>query len=166
MRMISVIGSSDDEEASSQLAEELGRAIRREGWGIVCGGRGGVMEAVCRGFASERGPGVAVGILPSANRADANPHVDVVVPSGLGLARNALVVLTGHAVVAIGGGSGTLCEMAYAWQYGRPLIALVPGGGYGAELAGRRIDGRRADTVVAAQDVDAVMDHLRALAAG
>lgn len=163
MKMISVIGTSADEGEPLELARQLGAAIRAEGWGLVCGGRGGVMEAACAGFGSAQGPGVSIGILPSANRADANPHVDVVIPTGLGLARNALVVLTGDAVVAIGGGSGTLTEMAYAWQYGRPLIGLVPGGGYGAELAGRAIDHRRRDVVHPAQSVVEVMDHLRTL---
>src|SRR5258707_10963525 len=110
---IAVIGpgcdAADDELAQ---AEEAGAAIAEAGAGLVCGGLGGVMEAACRG-ARSRG-GLTVGLLPGTDRDAANGWVVVALPTGLGEARNALVVRAADAVVAIGGGWGTLSEIALA----------------------------------------------------
>ncbi len=135
------------------LAEELGRGIRRAGYHLVSGGMTGVMEAVCRGFGGEPGPGVAVGILPTGRHDDGNAFLDLALPTGLGFTRNSLVVQGGDAVVIVGGESGTLSEIALAWQLGRPVAALVPAGGFGGELAGRRLDDRRDDVIFAAGSV-------------
>jgi uncharacterized protein (TIGR00725 family) len=89
---------------------------------LVCGGLGGVMEAACRG-AREAG-GTTVGLLPGTERSDANPYVSVALPTGLGEGRNALVVRAADAVVAIGGGYGTLSEIALALRGGKPVIGL------------------------------------------
>ncbi len=88
----------------------------------MCGGLGGVMEAACRG-ANEAG-GVSVGILPGADRAAANRFVDIAIPTGLGEARNALVVRSAEALVAVGGGYGTLSEIAFALKAGKPVVGL------------------------------------------
>ena len=93
---------------------------------------------------------MTVGIIPGEDRGDENPFVDVVIPSGLGMMRNFLVVQSSDIVVAIAGGSGTLCEMAIAWQKGKTLIAMSETDGWAGQLAGKRIDGRRPDTVKAA----------------
>ena len=163
-RVVSVIGGSRESEAGVlRLAEDLGRGIKRAGWHLACGGMTGVMEAACRGFQSVEGPGLAIGILISGRREDGNPHLDVVLPTGLGLARNALVVQAGDAVVAVGGESGTLSEIALAWQYGRPVVGLLPAGGFGAELAGRALDGRRTDEVRRAGSVEEAMAILEGL---
>jgi uncharacterized protein (TIGR00725 family) len=89
---------------------------------VVCGGLGGVMEAACRG-AKEAG-GLTVGILPGTDRAAANAFVDVAIPSGLGEARNALVVRAADALIAVGGGYGTLSEIALALKAGKPVVGL------------------------------------------
>ena len=89
---------------------------------LVCGGLGGVMEAACRG-ASEAG-GVSIGILPGSDRGAANRFVEVAIPTGLGEARNAFVVRSADAVVAVGGGYGTLSEIAFALKAGKPVIGL------------------------------------------
>jgi uncharacterized protein (TIGR00725 family) len=89
---------------------------------LVCGGLGGAMEAACRG-ASEAG-GVTVGILPGDDRSAANRFVEVAIPTGLGEARNALVVRSADALVAVGGGYGTLSEIAFALKAGKPVIGL------------------------------------------
>ncbi|MFC7082357.1 TIGR00725 family protein [Halorussus caseinilyticus] len=119
---VSVIGGSTvtDEQAAS--AEEVGRLLADRGHTLVCGGLGGVMEAACRG-ASEAG-GRTVGILPGEDRAAANPYVDTAVATGLGHARNALVVLNGDAVIAVDGGVGTLSELGFAGVYDRPVAGL------------------------------------------
>jgi len=100
----------------------VGRQLAERGAVVVCGGLGGVMEAACRG-AKEAG-GLTVGILPGTDRAAANAFVDVAVPSGLGEARNALVVRAADAVVAVGGGYGTLSEIALALKAGKRVVGL------------------------------------------
>lgn len=147
------------------MAEVLGRLIVQQGCVLVCGGRGGVMEAACRGGALARrkgAKGLVLGILPSTGHDDANPHCDVVIPTGLGHARNVLVVLSADVVILVGGSAGTLSEAAFAWQFGKPVIALPAAGGWGRELAGRAVDARRQDKVMdAASPQQAVSMALR-----
>jgi uncharacterized protein (TIGR00725 family) len=103
-------------------AEAVGRELAARGAVVVCGGLGGAMEAACRG-AKEAG-GTTVGLLPGLDRRDANPYVDVAVLTGLGEARNALVVRTADALVAVGGGYGTLSEIALALRAGKRVVGL------------------------------------------
>ncbi len=103
-------------------AEKVGRAVARAGAVLVCGGLGGVMEAACRAAAEEGGR--TVGILPGLDRAEANPHVEVAIPTGLGEGRNVLVVRAADAVVAVDGEYGTLSEIALALQAGIPVVGL------------------------------------------
>ena len=116
---MAVIGPGDEPTVA---AAEVGRLIAERGAVLVCGGRGGAMEAACRG-AKEVG-GLTVGILPGSDRSEANPFVDVVLPTGLGEARNALVVAAADVVIAIGGGYGTLSEIALALKVGKRVIGL------------------------------------------
>ena len=104
------------------MAETVGRAVADAQAILVCGGLGGVMEAACRG--ARAGGGLTVGILPGHDRSDANPHVDVAIPTGLGEATNALVVRAADAVVAVAGEYGTLSEIALALQAGIPVVGL------------------------------------------
>jgi uncharacterized protein (TIGR00725 family) len=120
---IAVIGGGGDvASAHTNLAEKVGRAVADAGAVLVCGGLGGVMEAACRG--AQRAGGTTVGILPGHDRADANPHVDIAIPTGLGEARNALVVRAADAVVAVAGEYGTLSEIALALKVGIPVVGL------------------------------------------
>jgi uncharacterized protein (TIGR00725 family) len=120
---IAVIGPGRDaSEAELAQAEEAGAAIADAGATLVCGGLGGVMEAACRG-ARSRG-GLTVGLLPGSDREDANGWVVLALPTGLGEARNALIVRAAHAVVAIGGGWGTLSEIAFALRAGVPVLGV------------------------------------------
>jgi uncharacterized protein (TIGR00725 family) len=116
---VAVIGPGDE---PSVAAAEVGRLLAERGAVVVCGGRGGAMEAACRG-AKEAG-GLTVGILPGSDRSEANPYVDVVLPTGLGEARNALVVGAADVVIAIGGGYGTLSEIALALKARKRVIGL------------------------------------------
>ena len=120
---IAVVGPGRDAAADELTdAEQAGAAIAEAGAVLVCGGLGGVMEAACRGARSRAG--VTVGILPGTDRADANGWVEVALPTGLGEARNALVVRAADALVAIGGGWGTLSEIALALRTGVPVIGV------------------------------------------
>jgi uncharacterized protein (TIGR00725 family) len=126
------------------IAEELGCRIVENGWRVVTGGLTGVMEAASRGAhrASTYRDGDVIGILPGSEREAANAFVDIVIPAGVGVARNVLVVQTADAVVAVGGGAGTLSEIALAWQTGRPIVAIQVEG-WSGRLAGTAIDDRR-----------------------
>jgi hypothetical protein len=119
---ISVVGGARGEGEMLADAEEVGRRIAEAGAVLVCGGRTGVMEAASRG-AAEAG-GIVIGVLPSADTAEANPYVTHVIATGIGQARNLAVVGSGDAVIAIGGEWGTLSEIGFARRLGRPVIAL------------------------------------------
>jgi len=119
---ISVIGGSTVTDEAAETAETLGRALAERGHTVVCGGLGGVMEAVCRG--ASQADGHTIGILPTERRADANEYVDTAIATGMGNARNVLVVMNGDAVVAVDGGTGTLSELGHALDFGKPVAGL------------------------------------------
>jgi len=119
---VSVIGGGRVDEATYDRAVAVGEELGRRGHTVVCGGRGGVMEAVCRG--ADATGGHAIGILPGDDRRGANEHVDTVIATGMGNARNVLVVLNGDAAIAIDGATGTLSEIAHALDLGRPVAGL------------------------------------------
>lgn len=119
---ISVIGGGRIGEDDTDVAHRVGRLLGEHDHTLVCGGRGGVMEAACRG-AKETG-GRTIGILPGDSAADANPHVDVPIVTSMGNARNVLVVLNGDAAIAIDGAYGTLSEIAHALDFGRPVAGI------------------------------------------
>ena len=121
MRVSVIGGSSIDDETRAQ-AREVGRLLGERGHTVVCGGLGGVMEAVCRG--AREHDAETIGILPTGRRADANEWVTTPIATGLGNARNPLVVLNGDAVVAIDGAAGTLSELGHALDFGRPVAGL------------------------------------------
>jgi uncharacterized protein (TIGR00725 family) len=119
---ISVIGGGAHNPESERLAEEVGRRLAEAGAVVVCGGMGGVMEAAAGGCADAGGR--SVGILPTEDRLDANPYLTVAVATGMGEARNAIVVRTADAVIAVHGEFGTLSEIALALKIGKPVIGL------------------------------------------
>ena len=121
-KIVAVIGSRDCDATLYRMAQEVGRRIAEGGAILVCGGRGGIMEAACRGVAEAKG--VSVGILPGNDIADANDYVTVPIASGIGLARNYLIVRSATAAIAIGGQYGTLSEIAYCLQLGVPVFSL------------------------------------------
>lgn len=163
-RVVAVFGSNNLTDASDiePLCEDLGRAIAGLGCNVVCGGLGGVMTAVCRGAKLDGASGVTIGLLPGDDAEDANPHVDIVVPTGLGIARNLLVARAADACIAVRGGSGTLSEIAFAWQIRKPIAVMTGSGGWAEKMAGATLDHRRPDDeVVALRDVPAAVDWLR-----
>jgi hypothetical protein len=119
---IGVVGGSSCTAEIYALAREVGGRIATLGYALVCGGRGGVMEAACRG-AKDAG-GMTIGILPSVDKGDANPYVDVVILTGLGHARNVVVVHSSDALIAVGGQMGTLSEIAIGLKVGKPVIGV------------------------------------------
>jgi hypothetical protein len=119
---ISVIGAGAEDPELAEIAEEVGRRIAEAGARLVCGGLSGVMAAASRGAANAGGE--VVGIVPTADPGDANPHVTHPVATGIGQARNLAVVASGDAVIAVGGAWGTLSEIAFARRLERPVIGL------------------------------------------
>jgi uncharacterized protein (TIGR00725 family) len=119
---VSVIGGGTARRDETDVAERVGRLLGERGHTLVCGGRGGVMAAVCRG-ASEVG-GTTIGLLPGTDPGEANPYVEVPIVTGIGEMRNVLVVRNGDAVIAIGGRYGTLSEIGFALKVGRPTAGL------------------------------------------
>lgn len=119
---IAVVGTGDPAPQTDALAEEVGRLLAEHGAVLVCGGLQGVMEAAARG--AERAGGMSVGLLPGPDRRHANPHIKIALPTGMGEMRNALIVRGADAVIAIGGGFGTLSEIGFALKTGKHVVAL------------------------------------------
>lgn len=110
-----------------EAAELVGKNIAEKDCTLICGGRGGVMEAACRG--AEKAGGTTVGILPSHDGSDANKHVMIAIPTGLGFARNSIVVSSADAVIAVAGSTGTLSEIAMALNFDKPVVVVYGVGG-------------------------------------
>lgn len=119
---VSVIGGSTITDEQYAHAREVGRQLGERGHELVCGGLSGVMEAACKG-ASETG-GHTIGILPMERREMANEYVDTAIATGMGNARNVMVVMNGDAVIAVDGSNGTLSELGHALDYERPVAGL------------------------------------------
>ena len=126
--MIGVIGSGDHGKRRDPIAMEVGTLIARNGAVLVCGGLSGMMEAASRG-AHEEG-GTVIGLLPGSEKSDANPYVTFPIPTGMGVARNVLIVRTSDALIALPGGPGTLSEIALGLNIGKPVVDL---GGWNIE---------------------------------
>jgi uncharacterized protein (TIGR00725 family) len=122
MTLVAVIGSGQATPTEEAWAEEVGRRLAEAGAILLCGGRGGVMAAACRGARAVGG--LTVGILPGTDPAEANRWVVVPLATGLGEARNAVIACAAQAVIAIGGEWGTLSEIALARKMGRPVVGL------------------------------------------
>ena len=120
--IIGVIGGSAPAVEEATAAEAVGRALAEEGAILICGGRGGVMEAACRG--AKAAGGLTIGILPGISRDEANPYVDISIVTGMGEARNSIIVRSAQAVIAIGGSYGTLSEIGFALAFGVPVVGL------------------------------------------
>jgi len=119
MRAVGVVGRGD---AESDEAFEVGRLLAERGAVVVTGGLGGVMASAARGAASAGG--LVVGLLPGLDRSAANEWVSVAIPTGLGELRNGLVVRASDALIAVGGGYGTLSEIALALKAGKPVVGI------------------------------------------
>jgi len=127
---VAIIGPKEADEAQLATAEGLGQRLTEAGFTLLCGGRGGVMEAASRGCRAAGG--AMIGILPGDEWREANDHVAIPIATGLGVARNAVIARAALALVAIGGGHGTLTEMAFGMHFNRLVLALegapeVPG---------------------------------------
>ena len=121
-KIVGVIGGHNCTKKVEQEAKELGKKLAGVVGILVSGGLSGVMSAVCQGFKASGG--LTIGIIPGYDKSNANPFVDIVIPTGLGLARNVLVVKSADVVIALPGEAGTLSEIAYCLQFGIPVVSL------------------------------------------
>mgnify|MGYP005846810839 CR=1 FL=1 len=167
MKQVAVIGAAGTNVRLRDLAESVGALVAQEGYSLICGGLQGVMEDACRGFKSIGSNGVTVGILPGLDPQAANEWVDIVVPTGMDVSRNSLVVASARVVIAIGGGAGTLSELALASQLGRPMILLHGGGGWTDRLRGVDfLDDRKSTPVRHAHTIEECRQILKELMQG
>jgi uncharacterized protein (TIGR00725 family) len=165
--IVAVCGSdADDKHLSSvmlEVAEKVGRGIAQRGAVLVCGGRGGVMEAACRGAKSVNG--VTVGLLPET-KDEANAFVDVPVSTGLGMRRNFLVVSAADVVIAIGGRWGTLSEISFATIFGKPVVLVAGTGGCVDELASGQLMKQSESRLSVASSAEEAIEKAFALCQG
>lgn len=140
---ILVIGNNDNGFNSEleKIAYETGSEVAKAGAILVTGGLGGVMNAACHG-AKDAG-GITLGIIPQNDPSFANEYCDIVVPTGIGLARDFLTALAGDGVIIIGGGSGTLSETCAAYMHNRPIVAIKTSGGVAEKYADQYLDHRQ-----------------------
>ena len=121
-KTIGVIGAGVCDDSTAAMAYEVGKGIAQAGYALVCGGLGGVMEAACRGACEA--DGLTIGILPGDTIAAANPYVKIPIATGLGIARNVIIVRSSRVLIAVSGGPGTLSEIAFALQLRVPVVSL------------------------------------------
>jgi len=164
-KIISIIGPNT-ENCSKEICdfgEKLGAAIVENGYILACGGSFGIMQAVCKG--AKNSPkshfGCTIGILPELDKKKANPYCDIVIPTGIGYARNQIVVNTGDVVVAIAGGSGTLSEIAFAWQFAKKIICYQGFGGWSEKLAGIDLDNRNSGLIKTARSLEEIISFTK-----
>jgi len=161
--IVGVVGSGSEEleEKIYEIAEKLGYLIAKENFVLVCGGLYGIMERVCKGAKSANG--FTIGFIPSLDKKRANRYVDLVIPTGMGEARNLILVSTADIIITIAGESGTLSEIAFAWKMSKPIISLNTTGGWSAKLADTKIDNKRNDKIFSAQTPKDAIDILKKL---
>ncbi|MDP8259789.1 MAG: TIGR00725 family protein [Candidatus Gygaella obscura] len=121
--IIAVIGGRRCNKKVEQLAHDIGKIVSKVGAVLVCGGMKGVMEASCKGARVNKNS-LSIGILPGDDKEVVNPFVDIAIPTGMGIARNILVVKTADIVIAIDGKYGTLSEIAIALQCNKPVLGF------------------------------------------
>ncbi len=157
---ITLIGDSEEIEQNNRIAYEIGKYIAGKGWALITGGRQGVMAASSKGAMENKG--LIISLLPSEDVNEGNEYETVAIATGIGYARNSMNVLSADIVVVVGGGSGTLSEIAYAWAYNKPIIACEYAEGWSRKLANQSIDRRRNDTVIGVKNIEELKKELEA----
>src|SRR5713101_2193494 len=158
-----VIGSDGDHcpQTTYDAAKEVGAQIAARNAITVTGGLGGVMEAACRG-GKEKG-GMVVGIIPNEDMSYANPYCDIIIPTGIGFARNFITAYSADVAIVVGGGAGTYIEACVAYQKGKPIVALTGTGGTADKIADTFLDDRKTVKVISASSpkdaVEQALDH-------
>src|SRR5205823_14544206 len=137
--VVAVIGGGLEDPRTDDTAKAVGAALARAGAHLVGGGLGGCMEGAARGYREAKGEGIVVGILPGPSRHDANPWIDLPIPTGVGQAQAALVAMAVDGAIVVGGGGGTLSEIGLLLRDGKPVVALPHTGGAAEMVGGRKL---------------------------
>ncbi|MBN2893659.1 MAG: TIGR00725 family protein [Bacteroidales bacterium] len=165
--IIGIIGAGEDlcTKKMYNFGLELGHSLLAEGYRIVTGGKSGIMEAVSRGGMNSESyfEGSIIGILPEENKNSANDFCDIVIPTGFGINRNSVIINTADVIIAIGGGSGTLSEIAFAWQKNKKVLCVEQFEGWSGKLAGETLDNRNKDILIGVNEIEEIIDYLRNL---
>ena len=159
--VVAVIGGGLEDPVGEEQAHAVGMALARAGSHLVCGGLGGCMAAAARGYREGSGEGIVLGILPGASRHEANPWIDLPIPTGVGDAQSALVAMAVDGAIVVGGGGGTLSEIGLLLRDGKPVVALPHTGGAAEMVGGRKL--YKHEVMAASSPEEAVMKLLRAL---
>lgn len=155
---VTVIGSSDASDIEYDVAYKIGYFIGKNGWVLINGGRSGVMEASSKGAYDANG--INVGILPDVYIDAGNSYLTISIPTSIGFARNCITVAAADVVVVVGGKSGTLCELTYAWQYNKDIICCSWIDGVSKDYAGKFVDDKRIKPLIKAEKIEEVYDFL------
>jgi uncharacterized protein (TIGR00725 family) len=149
---IAVVGYNKDRctEQARILAYEVGKEVARAGAVLVCGGLGGVMESACKG--SKENNGFTIGIIPQDEFSFANGFCDVVICTGIGFARDFIIASSADGIIAIGGGVGTLIEMAAGYMIEKSIVVIAGSGGVADTYAGKYLDERNRVPILVAKD--------------
>ena len=156
-KQVVVIGGSDETQYNKD-AYKIGKYIAQKNCSLLSGGRGGVMKAVSKGAYDEGG--VVVGILPGDDFSEANEYCTIVIPSGIGYARNSMNILSADIIISLGGKAGTLSELAYAWHYRKPVIACSFTGGWSKKIVAEPIDERYESLFYTANSLEEVYKYI------
>ncbi len=164
MKKIGIIGPNKT-MCNKQLytfGVQIGKKIASKDRIILCGGLGGFMEAVCRGVKQSGNTfnGQTVGILPDENESAANPFVDIMIPTGIGIARNVILIRSSDIIIAAGGGAGTLSEIAFAWQLGKRVLCVTLFEGWAEELAGQNLDNRKSGLLIPVNSIEEILQYI------
>ena len=164
MLKIGVIGPNQSgcSEELYKYGVDLGSQLAATQSHIICGGMGGFMEAICKGVKQsvDTFKGQTVGILPGETAVNANNYVDLAIPTGLGIARNIIIINSSDIIIAAGGGAGTLSELAFAWQKKKKVLCITEFGGWAEELSGRNLDGRIEGLLVPIETIEEILTHI------
>jgi len=144
-RQITVIGDARCGEEAYHFAEKLGASLANLGFAVVTGGRGGIMEAANKG--AFHSGGISIGVLPSDALDDANPYCNIVIPTGLGHARNVVTSLSCDAIVSLGGGAGTLSEICFGWISKKPVFVFEQFDGWSGKVGGQQLDNKYSSNI-------------------
>lgn len=157
---VAIVGSSEADANALKIAEQAGAVIARLGAALVTGGRGGVMAAASKGCVEAGGTVIAV--TPHKQMDEVNDYAHYHIPTGMGWARNAITGMAGDVVLVIGGMAGTMSEIAYAWMYDRPIIAMSCCEGWSKRMASQKVDDRRNDTIIDCKTIAELETALKA----
>jgi len=164
MKKIGIIGANKS-MCSPNLYDfgvELGKQIALKDRVIICGGLGGFMEAVCRGakLSPETFNGQTIGILPDDTSEGVNAFVDISIPTGMGIARNIIIINSSDIIIAAGGGAGTLSELAFAWQRKKIVLCYTGIAGWAKDLAKINLDNRANGLLIAVDSIKEIQKYL------